>query len=68
MKWAERLLRPNEHRVIASPGEQAAPMIHRFGYLLGLERCLSIRRVKGSMIPLVEADGDENILLPNNRR
>ena len=63
VEWTGDILRSNEHRVVAAPGEQAEHTRFSVAYLMRPERKVSMKRLVGGYIPTAAEDGKEEMLL-----
>ena len=63
VEWTGDILRSNEHRVIAAPGEQAEHTRYSVAYLMRPGRKVLMKRLVGGYIPTVAEDGTEELSL-----
>ena len=63
VEWTGDILRSNEHRVVAAPGDQAEHTRFSVAYLMRPGRKVLMKRLVGGYIPTVAEDGTEELSL-----
>ena len=63
VEWTGDILRSNEHRVVAAPGQQAEYVRFSVAYLVRPQRKVLMNRLIGGYIPSAAEDGKEELSL-----